>query len=305
MKDSKFGTIPSGKKLAQIEPSVILPSIKTDLHTLDQNQDLLVWFGHSSYYLQVNGKRILVDPVFSGHASPVSFTTRSFEGSDIYSVDDIPEIDYLLISHDHWDHLDYETIKKIRPKVKKVITGLGVGEHLENWGYDKNIIIERDWFEEAIQDEDFSIYVTPARHFSGRLFRGKRTLWVSFVIKAHSGNIFLSGDTGYGPHFKSIHEKYGSFRLAILECGQYDKNWSASHMMPEQTVQASIDLNAEMMMPIHWAKFPLAVHDWDEPIIRVTKESRRRNVFVAHPMIGELVKLNRINKTLAWWENIK
>lgn len=286
------------------EPSVILPSMKTDLHSLNPGEDVLVWFGHSSYFIQAGGKRILVDPVFSGNASPVSFTTKSYRGSDVYTADDIPEIDYLLITHDHWDHLDYKTIKSLRPKIKNVITGLGTGGHLEYWGYDKSIITERDWFEAAVQDEDISIHVTPARHFSGRLFRRNRTLWVSFVIKTPARKVFISGDTGYERHFKTIGEKYGPFDLAMLECGQYNVSWSAIHMMPEEAVQAAVDLKAKKIFPGHWSKFVLSLHDWDEPIIRVTGECVKRNIPAVHPVIGEPVKLNGSMETLPWWEKV-
>ena len=147
-------------------PADSLPSKKINLFELNPADNVLVWFGHSSYYLQLDGKKILVDPVLSGSASPVKFTTRSFKGSDIYTTDDLPPIDYLFISHDHYDHLDYETMVKLNPKVKKVITGLGVGAHLEYWGYDTARIIEKDWNEEVILDEGFVVNTTPARHFS-------------------------------------------------------------------------------------------------------------------------------------------
>ena len=292
-------------KNTRSKPSAVLPSQKTDLHSLKRDEDLLVWFGHSSYFIQVGGKRILVDPVFSGNASPVSFTTKSYSGSDIYTADGIPEIDYLLITHDHWDHLDYETVLNLKPKIKTIITGLGTGEHLEYWGFDKSKIIEKDWFEEAVKDKTFSIHVTPARHFSGRFLRRNKTLWISFVIKTSAGKIFISGDTGYDSHFKTIGEKYGPFDLAIVDCGQYNESWSAIHMLPEQTVQATVDLKSKKMFPGHWSKFVLSLHDWDEPIIRATEEGRKRNIPVVHPMIGEPVKLNGKMETSAWWKNIK
>jgi hypothetical protein len=151
-------------------PRSVLPSTKTDLFKLPPDDDVIIWFGHSSYFMQLNGRKFLVDPVLSGHASPVKFTTRSFRGSDIYTADDIPAIDFLLITHDHYDHLDHSTIIKLKPKIKQVITGLGVGAHLRRWGYDPAIIIEKDWNEE-IQFEFFTINATPARHFSGRSFK--------------------------------------------------------------------------------------------------------------------------------------
>ncbi|MGB4774697.1 MAG: MBL fold metallo-hydrolase [Daejeonella sp.] len=299
MKDFFFG------KSKTVRPLHILPSIKTDLHGLSANKDIMVWFGHSSYFLQVDKKRMLVDPIFSGNASPVKFTTRSYKGSDVYTADDIPVIDYLFISHDHWDHLDYETIIKLKPKIKKIITGLGVGAHFEHWGFNKNIIIEKDWNEEVIFDDGFVVNITPARHFSGRSFKRNQSLWSSFVLKTPSMKIFLGGDSGYDTHFKTIGNTHGPFDLAILECGQYHEYWKYIHMMPEEVVQASIDLQAEKVIPVHWSKFALALHAWDEPIIRVTKEAKKKNITLINPMIGEEVNLKATKPLKAWWEEVQ
>lgn len=298
MKDFFFG------KSKRSRPIKTLPSVKTNLLTLDPGKNILVWFGHSSYFMQVDGKKILVDPVFSGNASPVKFTTKSFPGSDIYTADDIPEIDYLFITHDHYDHLDYETIKKLQPKIKSVITGLGVGIHLQYWGYDKKIIIEKDWNEEVILEDGFIVNTTSARHFSGRKFKRNNSLWLSFVLTTPSMKIFVGGDSGYDTYFKEIGNKYGPFDLAILECGQYNEYWKYIHMMPEEVVQAAIDLKAEKLMPVHWSKFSLALHDWDEPIIRVTRESRKKNLPVITPMIGEEVDLLTEKTFSNWWEKV-
>lgn len=282
-------------------PPHTLPSIKTNLFQLDSNEDVLVWFGHSSYFIQLNGKKFLVDPVLSGHASPVKFTTKSFKGSDVYTTDNIPPIDFLLITHDHYDHLDYSTIVKLKSKTKKVITGLGVGAHLRRWGYNPSIIIEKDWNEE-IQFEDFTINTTSARHFSGRNFKRNGTLWLSFVVSTPTKKIFVGGDSGYDTHFKSIGEKFGPFDLVILECGQYNKYWQHIHMMPEEVVQAAIDLKAKKLLPVHWGKFSLSLHAWDEPITRVTSEAKRRGVDVLHPMIGETLYLDEKNAFSEWWK---
>src|SRR4051812_32190281 len=158
------------KAVPDKKPSSTLPSSKTNLFLLPQNEDVLIWMGHSSYFMQVDGKKILVDPVLSGNASPFSSGTKAFAGADIYKPADIPEIDFLFISHDHWDHLDYKALNEIRPRVKKIITGLGTGEHLEKWGFDKNIIIEKDWNESVELQDGFKATITPARHFSGRGF---------------------------------------------------------------------------------------------------------------------------------------
>lgn len=282
-----------------------IPSGKTNLKNLNLNEDVLVWFGHSSYFVQLDGKRILVDPVFSGHASPFFFSVKAFDGTDIYTSDDFPEIDYLVITHDHWDHLDYKTICKLKPKIKKVITGLGVGEHFERWGFSKNQILEHDWYQELSPDAGFFITTTPARHFSGRGFRHKRTLWVSFVVQSPSYKIFIGGDGGYDTHFSEIGKKYGPFDMAILENGQYNKNWKYIHMMPEQVLQAAKDLKTKRLFPVHSSKFALANHSWDEPLKRITELNRIAEIPLLTPLIGEKVNLKDTSQLFEkWWEKV-
>jgi len=287
------------------KPNHRLPSKKIDLLHLNASEQVLVWFGHSSYFMQLDGKKILIDPVLSGSASPIKFTTPSFPGSDVYTTDDLPDIDYLFISHDHYDHLDYETIVKLQPKVKKVITGLGVGAHLEYWGYDPGKIMEKDWNQELILDDGFKVNTTPARHFSGRKFKRNNTLWMSFVVTTPSHKIFIGGDSGYDTYFATTGTLFGPFDLVILENGQYNENWKYIHMMPEEVVQAAEDLKAENLLPVHWSKFALSIHDWDEPMIRVTKEAKRKAMPVVHPMIGEAVYLNNTTSSTEWWKEIK
>jgi len=286
------------------KPPGVLPSKKTDLLNLDPHKNCLVWFGHSSYFIQVDGKRILVDPVFSGNASPLPSTTKSYPGTDVYTTDDLPEIDYLFITHDHWDHLDYKTVVKLKSKVKQVITSLGTAAHLESWNYDANKILEKDWDQEIILDDGFKVTTTSARHFSGRTFKRNRSFWLSFILQTPSAKLFLGGDSGYDTHFTEIGNKYGPFDLAILECGQYNEYWKYIHMMPEETVQAGLDLRARKILPVHWAKFSLSLNDWDDSIKRVTTEASKKNMPLIHPMIGEEVDLNGPMKFSRWWENI-
>jgi L-ascorbate metabolism protein UlaG (beta-lactamase superfamily) len=303
---SKFDMIRDGifKINKRKAPATSLPSVKTDLKSLDPEKDVLVWFGHSSYFMQIDGKKMLVDPVFSGSASPFSFMVKSFKGSDMYTPEDFPFIDYLFITHDHWDHLDYHTVLKLKSKVGKIITGLGTGAHLEYWGFDSKMIIELDWNESAVPDSGFQVTATPGRHFSGRGFKRNQFVWCSFVLQTPTKKIFIGGDSGYDTHFAKIGAEHGPFDLALLECGQYNKSWKYIHMMPEQTVQASIDLKAKTLMPVHWGKFALALHAWDEPIERVTKEASRLNVPIIHPMIGETVNLDDYGIQKQWWKGI-
>jgi len=287
------------------KPAQLLPSKKTDLLTLDKNENVLVWMGHSSYFMQVDGKTFLVDPVLSGAASPLSFTTRSFAGADIYTTDDIPVIDFLFISHDHWDHLDYDTVKKLQPKIKTIITGLGTGQHFERWGFDKETVVEKDWNQSLVLAEGFKVTILPARHFSGRTFKRNTALWVSFTLQTPTQKIYLGGDSGYDTHFKTIGDQYGPFDLAILECGQYDKNWKYIHMMPEETVQAAQDLKATKLLAVHWAKFALSNHAWDDPIKRVYQAATKNNMPLLTPMIGEKMTIDNNGQVFSkWWEQV-
>lgn len=283
-------------------PTDSIPSGKTNLHNLASDENVLIWFGHSSCFIQLDGKRFLIDPVFSGNASPIAGMNTAFKGTDVYSVEDLPPIDYLLITHDHYDHLDYETILKLKTKTAKVICGLGVGSHLEYWGFDPKLLIERDWYEHVSIDSNFSIHLTPARHFSGRLFSRNNTLWCSFVIQSPTKSIFIGGDSGYDKHFKEIGDKYGPFDLALLDNGQYNKAWQLIHALPEETLQAAQDLKTERLLPVHSAKFMMANHPWDEPLKRIMELSQKSTIALVTPMIGEKVNLNQENQPFKqWW----
>jgi len=216
-----------------VKPPFPLPSLKTDLKNLPDGNPVIVWFGHSSYLIKIDGKHILVDPVFSGYASPVKLNSaKNFDGSNVYSVDDMPPIDILLITHDHYDHCDYETVLKLNSKTKHIITSLGVGSHFEYWGFDNNKVTELDWNDSTEKVEGIKLTAAPARHFSGRSFKRAKTLWSSFILKTKNHSIYIGADSGYDKHFKGIGANHGPFDIAILECGQYNEAWKAIHMMP-------------------------------------------------------------------------
>ncbi len=284
------------------EPHEPLPSVMTDLKSLPLTDDALIWMGHSSYYLQVSGKRFLVDPIFSGHASPFSFLIKAFAGSDIYTPEDMPDIDYLIITHDHWDHLDYQTIMALKPRIKQVYCSLGVGAHLAHWGFTDHQIVEGDWYDSFALEGDMTLHITPSRHFSGRSIKRNQTLWASFVLLTPNLRLFIGGDGGYGNHMSEIGRQFGPFDLAILENGQYDKKWRHIHMMPDEQMQALSDLRAKAVLPVHSSKFTLANHDWDEPLSKII--THQNEVRILTPMIGECVRLHDATQVFTpWWQS--
>ena len=289
-----------------LRPTDSIPAIKTDLKAIAKDRDISIWFGHSSYYIQIDGKRFLVDPVFSKHASPIPILISAFEGTNIYEAEDMPNIDYLLITHDHYDHLDYKTVKRLNDRVGKVVCGLGVGAHLEKWGYNKDKIMEMDWNESCDLSDGFNIHSKPTRHFSGRTLKRNTTLWLSFMLQTPTMNIFLSGDGGYDNHFKEIGEEFGEIDLAFLETGQYNEKWKLIHSMPHEVCQQAKDLNAQRIIPIHWGKFALADHSWKEPIEKLMEFSKDEAIPVLTPLIGEIIELKNMDQVFSiWWKEIE
>jgi L-ascorbate metabolism protein UlaG (beta-lactamase superfamily) len=282
----------------------VIPSIKTDLFSL--KEDVLVWFGHSSYFIQIEDIKILVDPVFSEVSSPIPFFPKAFNGTNIYDADDIPEIDYLIITHDHWDHLDYNTMKKLKDKIRHVFCPLGVNSHLIYWGVDEQKITEMDWGDLVKTEDEFRIFCFPSQHFSGRNFVRNKTLWASFLTETPTlFRIFFGCDGGYDKHFVDIGRQFPDIDLAILENGQYNENWKYIHMHPNEVVQAAKDLNAKSLFPIHVAKFALSMHPWNEPLDRICELGKSENFEILTPMIGEKVELRNPNQTFSkWWLSV-
>jgi L-ascorbate metabolism protein UlaG (beta-lactamase superfamily) len=303
-----------GNDTTQKEPPAPLPSVKTDLNALvaetkpDSVSDkpVVVWFGHSTYLIRIGGKTILVDPVLSERASPVQFAgSQSYAGTRVFTAAELPPLDAIIITHDHYDHLDYETILQLAPKTKHFHTSLGVGAHLEYLGIAPNVISEYDWWEGGVIADGIEIIAAPARHFSGRGIIGSKTLWSSFILKTATHTLYVGGDSGYDTHFKAIGDKYGPFDLAVLECGQYNLSWKLIHLMPEEVVQAAQDLRSKALLPVHWGKFTLALHAWDESIRRVTAEAKKRELCITTPRIGEVIRLDSVYPSEHWWEGVK
>lgn len=237
---------------------------KTNLLSLPDSTDCIVWFGHSSYLLRLSGRSVLVDPVFY-QASPVGFFNKPFDGTNVFTTDDIPDVDYLIITHDHWDHLDYQAVTELLPRVGKAVLPLGVGEHLEYWGYPADKIVELDW-NERWDDGGFTFHCLPARHFSGRGLKRNATAWASFMVESPSLTVYCGGDGGYGPHFAKIGASFPTVDYAIIENGQYNTQWANIHTMPEHLSDVMTDLKAKHYITVHHLKYALAFHSWDEPL---------------------------------------
>ena len=283
------------------KPSYTLPVVKTNLHALDINDDIIVWLGHSSLFIQSGGKRILVDPVLTNRF-PMSLMFKPFKGTDVYTPEDIPDINYLIITHDHWDHLDYYTVKELKNHIGKVFCGLGVGEHLEYWGFSPEQIYEMDWNENRRIDNSLTIYCLPTRHFSGRWLSRNKALWASFLIEGRY-KIYLSGDGGYDSHFTEIGNRFPDIDWAIMENGQYNADWKYIHMMPDELPNAIKKIAPRNVLTIHHSKFALSRHAWYEPLNNNEKASRNQTYRLFTPLIGEVVPLNGATKTTdCWWE---
>jgi L-ascorbate metabolism protein UlaG (beta-lactamase superfamily) len=283
-------------------PEFPIPSVKTDLKALDKDADLAIWLGHASYYFQSGGKRFLIDPVFNTHASPFPFINRAFDGTMIYTPADMPDIDYLLITHDHWDHLDYQTVMGLKDKVGAIVVPLGVGAHFERWGFENEKIHELDWWDSVWIDDEMVLYAIPALHYSGRKLKRNQTLWAGYALKNPDLKLFFSGDSGYGSHLKAAAEAFGGFDVAFLDFGQYNEAWRWVHMLPQEITLAASDLDAKAILPKHMGKFSQAYHSWDDPFIHTVKASEGQPYALIMPIPGEIVSLSEPQQYISgWW----
>lgn len=287
-------------------PTFPLPARKTDLRTFPPGENVLVWLGHSSCFTRLNGISLLVDPHCGPNASPLPFTTHAFPGTLQYKPEDLPAADYVLLTHDHWDHLDYPTILSLKGKAKRFICGLGVGAHLERWGIPPDRIGETDWNDVTALGDGITLHTLTAHHFSGRGLTRNQGLWVSFLLESPGYKLYFSGDGGYGTHFADIGGRFGPIDLAVMENGQYNENWRYNHMLPEESVQAARDLRARAVMPVHSGKFVLAHHPWDEPLRRFTAAPGLDGMRLVTPVIGEAVRLDDAMQAFCrWWEGLE
>lgn len=287
-------------------PAQPLPHDRAGVRSLRNiREDALVWLGHSSFFLRLAGRNILIDPVFSDYGSPVFFSNRAFDGTTFCTAADMPAIDLLLITHDHWDHLDYPTIMALKDKIGHVVCALGTGAHFRRWGFARSRLVERDW-DEHVSFGDLTIHIITSRHFSGRsLSNHDRAEWCGFVLETPDFRILHSGDGGYGSHFKRLGERFGSVDLAIMDSGQYNANWPTVHMFPHEAAQAAQDVHARFYMPAHIGRFCLSQHAWDEPFQRAVQCAAEQNLPLFTPLMGKVVPLRKdLPLQPQWWEGL-
>ena len=264
----------------------------------------VTWYGHSSALVEIEGKRVLLDPVWSERCSPSRLQGPKRLHEPPVALRDLPPLDAVLISHDHYDHLDMESIQNLVDlQAAPFLVPLGVGAHLERWGVPPTRIIELDWNERAAV-AGIEFIATPARHFSGRGFSRDETLWSSWVIAGPTRKAFYSGDTGYFPGFAAIGAEHGPFDVTLVQIGAYGDAWPDIHMVPEDGVATHVDVNGALMVPVHWGTFNLALHDWAEPADRVWAEAKARDVRLAVPRPGQTVDVDDPPAVDGWWKEI-
>lgn len=286
------------------EPKAPLPIMPLPTSALSSDDGIakFVWYGHSAVLLHLQGKNILIDPMLGDNASPIApFKTKRFSPHALDVIDMFPPIDAVLMTHDHYDHLDYDSIMKLKGKVSHWWVALGVGRHLERWGVPSNEISEFDWWQSKKLDA-IDITFTPSRHFSGRGISDRaKSLWGGWVLKSEEFSVYWSGDGGYGPHFEEVGKRLGPFDWGFMECGQYNEKWHQIHMYPEECVKAAIDAQVKHAIPVYWGAFTLALHTWTDSVDRFIAEAKKEDLAFSTPRLGELVRDTEV-KVEDWWK---
>lgn len=295
------------KATRQPQQPIPYDTVKPETLQTISEQTRFTWFGHSTFLVEIAGLRVLIDPMFGPVPSPVPFIGRKRYTRKLpIAPQDLPEIDAVLLTHDHYDHLDYRSILTIKDKVKHFYTPLGLSGHLVAWGVPDERITELDWHDTA-QLGALTLRLTPSHHYSGRSLSDRfLTLWGGWILKTSKENIYLSGDGGYGPHFEKIGQTYGPFDFAMVECGQYNRFWRANHLFPEQTAIVAHLVGAKRMMPIHWGAFTLAMHNWKAPVERLLAAAEQYDYEVWTPRIGQQFFLDGDAALVqeAWWSGV-
>lgn len=295
---------------AERRPDQPLPYLKPspeDIVATSEHARLL-WFGHSTFLIEIDGVRLLLDPMMSDYPSPLPpFGGKRFAEGLPLEIEELPPIDAILFTHDHYDHLDYQSVLQLKGKVSRYIVPVGMSAHLLRWGIPKQQIRELNWYETA-KVENVEVIFTPSHHYTGRSWRDRfQSLWGGWVILGQEQRLYVSGDGGYGPHFKRVGEEYGPFDLALVECGQYSRYWRQNHLFPEQAANVGQDVQAKLMMPIHWGGFALAMHRWTDPPERFLIRAHDLGIPVTTPRIGEYLVLDPEEEPPMerWWRKLE
>ena len=263
----------------------------------------LTWLGHSTVLMEMDGLRVLTDPVFGNRASPVSFAGPKRFHPPPVSVEQLPPIDLVLVSHDHYDHLCYETVMKLAKKDIPIVTSLGVGARLEAWGIPASRITELDWWEESvIGGGRLSVTATPAQHFSGRGLHDRNvTSWAGWVFKTADHKVFFSGDTGLTEEYLEIGRRLGPFDVIMLEIGAFHQLWGDIHLGPENALKATVMLGGGLLLPVHWSTFSLALHAWQEPAESLVQLAPQHGIQLVTPRIGQVLEPTLDLPQSKWW----
>jgi L-ascorbate metabolism protein UlaG (beta-lactamase superfamily) len=310
--DVNFFTLPKMLYKQHLNKGTRAPASPLPIIPFEKEKFLLtddftaIWFGHSAILMRIANTTIFIDPMLGPNAAPISpFPERRFSEGTLDIINKLPDLDLVVLSHDHYDHLDFESIRKLEGKTKQFFTALGVARHLEKWGIDGGRITEFDWWEDRVLG-DVRITFTPGRHFSGRGPTDRaKSFWGGWVFKTareNKENIWFSGDGGYGSHFKEIGSRLGPFDLGFVECGQYSDLWHDIHMYPEESVQAALDAKVRKAMPVHWGAFALSQHPWRDPPERWVAAARENGADYIMPVMGEAIQLGS-GMTTDWWRN--
>lgn len=278
-------------------------SFDTDNFLARSEETKMIWYGHSVVLLRMNGKNILIDPMLGEDASPIApKKTRRFSENTLSICEQLPDIDLMVLTHDHYDHLDHASISRLKVKTSRYYVAMGLQRHLVSWGVEPESVQEFDWWDESIF-EDINITFTPTRHFSGRGITSiAKCLWGGWAFKTATENIWFSGDGGYGSHFKTIGDKLGPFDFAFMECGQYGEDWALIHLFPEESVRAAKEAGAKAVMPVHWGGFNLSYqHAWYEPVENFINHCEKENLNYLVPPIGEIFNY-KMDIQLPWWK---
>ena len=286
-------------------PNAPLPEVRGPLpDDLRDTSDTVkfTWLGHATVLASINGKTILFDPVFSESAAPVSWAVKRYQPPAI-GIEELPPIDFIVISHDHYDHLDMNAVKFFKESNTRFLVPLGVASHLEYWGISRDKVTEFDWWQSR-NIAGITFTCAPAQHFSGRTgtIAMQKTLWSSWAVRTEATSVYFSGDSGYAGHFKEIGDRLGPFDLTFIDAGQYNERWRQVHNLPPEVMDAFDDLRGDILVPIGWGMFTLALHDWYEPPVEISSRAFEIGATVAIPRFGEWVDIRQRLPDKKWWE---